>query len=118
MQLTINFNDFDNLAAVYNKFEWLLSENPINIMLQTYLKKDSKIVSIRALWLIWHFYFHYYMIVRVFLIYNKDFVVGTGRGTTLSNLIKMISYWFMIKNQMKNKVTTNANTNRNKIKVV
>ena len=59
---TINFDNFDILAAESNKFKLLLRESlRSNKTWQTDLKQDDKILSIRAVWLRlrWQFYFCY-----------------------------------------------------------
>ena len=54
---TINFGDFDILAAESNKFR-----ESFDKMCQNNLKQDDKSLSIRAVSLRWQFYFYYSII--------------------------------------------------------
>ena len=68
------------LAADSNNIKLLLKESLLIKRDKANAKQGDKIVSVRALWLRWEFYFYYYMIVSAFLIYSSDFNICTGRA--------------------------------------
>ena len=58
---TMNFDNFDILAAESNKFKLLLRKS-LDKTWQTDFEQYDKILSIRAVWLRWQFYFSYSII--------------------------------------------------------
>ena len=85
---TINFDNFDIIAAESNKFKLLLKESLLikrdKPILNTMIKSFPLELLIKMTVLFLLFYYH--MIIRVLLIYSSDFNARTDRSRICFNM--------------------------------